>query len=102
MAPLLAAAVGASVAAVGAALAADDAAAYPLKPLAAPAMRLYGIVSPAAGWGDDPSKVRQADNYPYFPRFSRFSPVFSWTSGRALWIPGAQTEKMGERWGKTG
>ena len=26
----------------------------PLKPLAAPAMRLYGIVSPTLGWGDDP------------------------------------------------
>jgi len=62
MALLLAAAVGAGVAAVGAALAADDAAAYPLEPLAAPAMRLYGIVSPGWGWGDDPSKVRQADN----------------------------------------
>ncbi len=26
----------------------------PLKPLLAPAMRLYGIVSPTSGWGDDP------------------------------------------------
>jgi hypothetical protein len=29
---------------------------YPLKPLAEPAMRLYGIVSPSSGWGDDPQR----------------------------------------------
>ena len=39
---------------------------------------------------------------PIFPDFYRFFPVFPWTSGRVLWIPGVQTEKMGERWGKMG
>ena len=39
---------------------------------------------------------------PIFPDFFRFFPVFPWTSGRVLWIPGVQTEKMGEKWGKMG
>ena len=39
---------------------------------------------------------------PIFPDFSRFFPVFPWTSGCVLWIPGVQTEKMGEKWGKMG
>ena len=39
---------------------------------------------------------------PIFTDFSRFFPVFPWTSGRVLWIPGVQTEKMGEKWGKMG
>ena len=39
---------------------------------------------------------------PIFPEFSRFFPVFPGTSGRVLWIPGVQTLKMGEKWGKTG
>ena len=39
---------------------------------------------------------------PIFPDFSRFFPVFPGTSGRAVWIPGVQTEKMGERWGEMG
>ena len=39
---------------------------------------------------------------PIFSVFSRFFPVFPWTSGRARWIPGVQTVKMGERWGKVG
>ena len=39
---------------------------------------------------------------PIFPEFSRFFPVFPGTSGRVLWIPGVQTEKMGEKWGKMG
>ena len=30
----------------------------------------------------------------------RFFPVFPWTCGRAPWIPGVQTLKMGERWGR--
>ena len=34
--------------------------------------------------------------------FFRFLPVFPGTSGRAPWIPGVQTLKMGERWGKMG
>ena len=44
----------------------------------------------------------QAFNYPHFPRFFRFFTVFSGTFGRAPWIPGVQTLKMGERWGKMG
>ena len=39
---------------------------------------------------------------PIFPDFSRFLPIFPWTSGRALWIPGVQTLKMGEKWEKMG
>ena len=39
---------------------------------------------------------------PIFPDFYRFFPVFPWTSGRVLWIPGVQTEKTGEKWGKMG
>ena len=39
---------------------------------------------------------------PIFPDFFRFFPVFPWTSGRVLWIPGVQTLKMGEKRGKTG
>ena len=39
---------------------------------------------------------------PIFPDFFRFFPVFPWTSGRVLWIPGVQTLKMGEKWGKMG
>ena len=39
---------------------------------------------------------------PIFPDFYRFFPVFPWTSGRVLWIPGVQTLKMGEKWGKMG
>ena len=39
---------------------------------------------------------------PIFHDFSRFFPVFPGTSGRAPWIPGVQTLKMGERWGKMG
>ena len=39
---------------------------------------------------------------PIFPDFYRFFPIFPWTSGRALWIPGVQTLKMGEKWGKMG
>ena len=39
---------------------------------------------------------------PIFPDFFRFFPVFPWTSGRVLWIPGVQTLKMGEKWGNTG
>ena len=39
---------------------------------------------------------------PIFPDFYRFFPVFPGTSGCVLWIPGVQTEKMGEKWGKMG
>ena len=39
---------------------------------------------------------------PIFPDFSRFFPVFPWTSSRVPRIPGVQTEKMGEKWGKMG
>ena len=39
---------------------------------------------------------------PIFHEFFRFFPVFPWTFGRAPWIPGVQTLKMGERWGKMG
>ena len=39
---------------------------------------------------------------PIFPDSFRFFPVFPWTSGRAPWIPGVQTLKMGEKWGKMG
>ena len=39
---------------------------------------------------------------PIFPDFFRFFPVFPWTSGCVLWIPGVQTLKMGEKWGKMG
>ena len=39
---------------------------------------------------------------PIFHDLSRFFPVFSGTFGRAPWIPGVQTLKMGERWGKMG
>ena len=39
---------------------------------------------------------------PIFPDFYRFFPVFPWTSGRVLWIPGVQTLKMGEKWGRMG
>ena len=39
---------------------------------------------------------------PIFHDFSRFFPVFPGTFGRAPWIPGVQTLKMGERWGKMG
>ena len=39
---------------------------------------------------------------PIFPAFFRFFPVSPGTSGRALWIPGVQTLKMGEKWGKMG
>ena len=39
---------------------------------------------------------------PIFHDFYRFFPVFPWTSGRVLWIPGVQTLKMGEKWGKMG
>ena len=47
-------------------------------------------------------KPAEAKIAPIFPDFSRFFAVFPWTSGRALWIPGVQTVKMGERWGKMG
>ena len=39
---------------------------------------------------------------PFLTDFSRFFPVFPWTSGCVLWIPGVQTLKMGEKWGKMG
>ena len=39
---------------------------------------------------------------PIFHDFFRIFPVFPGASGRALWIPGVQTLKMGERWGKMG
>ena len=39
---------------------------------------------------------------PIFHDFSRFFSVFPGAFGRALWIPGVQTLKMGERWGKMG
>ena len=39
---------------------------------------------------------------PIFHDVFRFFPVFPGTSGRAPWIPGVQTLKMGERWGKMG
>ena len=39
---------------------------------------------------------------PISPDFSRFFPVFPGTYGRARWIPGVQTLKMGEKWGKMG
>ena len=39
---------------------------------------------------------------PIFHDFFRFFPVFPGTFGRAPWIPGVQTVKMGERWGKMG
>ena len=39
---------------------------------------------------------------PFLHDLSRFFPVFPGTSGRVSWIPGVQTLKMGERWGKTG
>ena len=39
---------------------------------------------------------------PIFPDFFRFFPVFPWTSSHVPRIPGVQTEKMGEKWGKMG
>ena len=39
---------------------------------------------------------------PIFHDFFRFFPVSPGTFGRAPWIPGVQTLKMGERWGKMG
>ena len=39
---------------------------------------------------------------PIFHDFFRFFPVFPGAFGRASWIPGVQTVKMGERWGKMG
>ena len=39
---------------------------------------------------------------PIFSDFSRFFPVFPWTSSHVPRIPGVQTEKMGEKWGKMG
>ena len=39
---------------------------------------------------------------PIFHDFYRFFPVFPGTFGRVPWIPGVQTLKMGERWGKMG
>ena len=37
-----------------------------------------------------------------FPDFFRFFPVSPWTSSHVPRIPGVQTEKMGEKWGKMG
>ena len=34
--------------------------------------------------------------------FSRFFPVFPWASSHVPRIPGVQTEKMGEKWGRMG
>ena len=39
---------------------------------------------------------------PIFHDSFRFFPVFPGTFGRVPWIPGVQTVKMGERWGKMG
>ena len=39
---------------------------------------------------------------PIFHDFFSIFPVFPGTSGRVPWIPGVQTLKMGERWGKMG
>ena len=39
---------------------------------------------------------------PIFHDFFRFFPVFPGTFGRAPWIAGVQTLKMGKRWGKMG
>ena len=59
--------------------------------------------------GDDDSGAAWAANgrpklliTPIFRDFSRFFPVFPGAFGRAPWIPGVQTLKMGERWGKMG
>eukprot|EP01051_Picozoa_sp_SAG22_P002261 SAG22_NODE_99_length_20560_cov_128.669029_26_plen_316_part_00 len=53
---LLSAAPPQKVAVAAAAESAAPAADPPLRPLAAPAMRLYGIISPRFGWGDDPQQ----------------------------------------------
>ena len=37
-----------------------------------------------------------------FPDFFRFFPVSPWSSSHVPRIPGVQTEKMGEKWGKMG
>ena len=54
--------------------------------------------------GGYPKTPRCAEtfNYPFLTDFSRFFPVFPGTSGCVLWIPGVQTLKMGEKWGKMG
>ena len=49
-----------------------------------------------------PGAPKVLNDYPHFPRFLSIFPVFPGTSGRAPWIPGVQTEKMGEKWGKMG
>ena len=54
-----------------------------------------------ARWGgiELPSRRPKLLITPIFHDFFRFLPVFPWTFGRAPWIPGVQTLKMGERWG---
>ena len=68
--------------------------------------RRWGVTSPPVrtdrGCVRIPPSAPKLLITPIFPEFSRFFPVFPGTSGRVLWIPGVQTLKMGEKWGKMG